>query len=92
MGWPGPMTDRQFQAWQAWLKADWNRPSRADHYAMQVASCMGGKQVKPLKFTFDESKPRMSDQEAEFWTLTRWGIAAGRFPENMPKYPGSNGT
>jgi len=37
MGWPGPMTHRQFEAWQRWLVEQLNRPSRSDFYAMQVA-------------------------------------------------------
>lgn len=38
MGWPGPMTHRQFLAWRAWLAMEWDRPSRSDHYLMQIAS------------------------------------------------------
>lgn len=30
------MTHRQYEAWQAWLRAEWNRPSRTDHYLMQL--------------------------------------------------------
>lgn len=37
MGWPGPMTARQFSAWRWWLDDEMNRPSRTDHYLMQVA-------------------------------------------------------
>lgn len=37
MGWRGPMTHRQFEAWHAWLELEQNRPSRADWYAMQTA-------------------------------------------------------
>ncbi len=37
MGWPGPMTHRQYLVWQEWLNQEWNRPDRSDHYAMQVA-------------------------------------------------------
>ena len=31
------MTYRQYLVWLAWLKEDWNRPSRTDHYIMQAA-------------------------------------------------------
>lgn len=34
LGWPGPMTFRQFLAWNEHLAADMNQPSRADYYAM----------------------------------------------------------
>lgn len=49
MGWPGPMTERQFITWQAWLREEYNNPSRADYYAMEVARACGAKNVKPLK-------------------------------------------
>lgn len=38
MGWTGPMTHRQYVAWQKWLSSQWNEPSRTDHYLMQVAA------------------------------------------------------
>lgn len=38
MGWPGPMTHRQFEAWQWWLREEWNHPSRSDHYLMQIVA------------------------------------------------------
>lgn len=38
LGWDGPMTARQYRAWQRFLLDDYNRPSRSDHYAMQVAA------------------------------------------------------
>jgi hypothetical protein len=37
MGWDGPMTHRQFAAWQWWLLEQWNQPDRHDHYLMSVA-------------------------------------------------------
>ena len=37
MGWPGPMTDRQFRAWQLWLAFDLNRPSKLETYLMRIA-------------------------------------------------------
>ena len=38
MGWTGPLTHRQYLGWQAWLEIEWDRPSRSDWYAMQVAA------------------------------------------------------
>lgn len=32
------MTHRQFLVWHAWLRKEWDMPSRADHYAMQTAA------------------------------------------------------
>ena len=37
MGWPGPMTHRQYLLWRVWSQEQWNRPSRSDHYLMAVA-------------------------------------------------------
>jgi hypothetical protein len=37
MGWPGPLTHRQYLVWQRWLQDEWNRPSRADYHVMRVA-------------------------------------------------------
>lgn len=37
LGFPAPMTFRQYLAWTAWLDREWNSPSRSDHYAMQTA-------------------------------------------------------
>lgn len=42
MGWPGPLTHRQFEAWQAWLDLDMDRPSRTDWYLMQLAAMLAG--------------------------------------------------
>lgn len=40
MGWPGPPTARQLTVWRAWLDAEWDRPSRADWYAMGVTKAV----------------------------------------------------
>lgn len=37
LGWTGPVTHRQYVAWQQFLRDDMNRPSRADHYVMQAS-------------------------------------------------------
>lgn len=36
LGWQGPMTHRQYVAWQEWLKIEQNQPDRGDHYVMQL--------------------------------------------------------
>lgn len=49
MGWDGPMTHRQFLAWQAWQRMDIEQPQRAEIvYAMQTAQAAGGYKV-PLQ-------------------------------------------
>lgn len=43
MGWDGPMTHRQFLAWQAWQRMDIEQPQRAEIvYSMQAAQAAGG--------------------------------------------------
>lgn len=37
LGWRGPMTHRQFKAWQEWEREQWNHPSRDNWYEMQTA-------------------------------------------------------
>lgn len=37
MGWDGPLTQRQHEAWLAWLELDMSCPTRADYYMMQIA-------------------------------------------------------
>lgn len=32
------MTHRQFEAWREWLFEEWNKPSRTDHYLMQITA------------------------------------------------------
>lgn len=38
MGWPGPMTHRQFRVWRAWLEMDMDRPGKAEWYIMQATA------------------------------------------------------
>lgn len=38
IGFRGPLTHRQYEAWQAWLCKEWNEPDRHDHYLMLIAA------------------------------------------------------
>jgi len=38
IGWPGPMTYRQFCVWHRWMVESLNQPDRHDYYAMQIAA------------------------------------------------------
>lgn len=38
MGWPGPVTHRQYLLWQIWLDLQWDRPTLSDYYLMQIAA------------------------------------------------------
>lgn len=37
LGWPGPMTHRQYQAWQTWLEHEWDFPTKDQQYLMSIA-------------------------------------------------------
>jgi hypothetical protein len=36
MGWPGPLTHRQYLAWHEWLLMKANRPSTTEYYLMGI--------------------------------------------------------
>jgi hypothetical protein len=38
MGWPGPVTHRQYMLWHRWFGLQWNRPSRDNWYLMAIAA------------------------------------------------------
>ena len=62
MGWDGPMTHRQYLAWQAWQRLDIEQPQRAETvYAMQAAQAAGGYKVPlqdhAVKFESSEEEP-----------------------------------
>lgn len=49
MGWRGPLSQRQAEAWVEWLEMQWNEPDRSDYYAMQTAATyLGAKTGKPI--------------------------------------------
>jgi len=56
MGWRGPLTDRQYAVWTAWLDEQWNHPELTDHYIMKLCSVYvnskleKGSWVKPEDF------------------------------------------
>jgi hypothetical protein len=56
------MTHRQYLTWQTWLGMQWERPSREDHYRMQVACEVRRTIVK------DPSSPRIGDFKLRFET------------------------
>jgi hypothetical protein len=63
MGWEGPLTHRQLQAWNKWLDEQWNNPSRADWYQMQTSSeiarghAKNPENVNPKKFKLKFEEP-----------------------------------
>lgn len=72
MGWPGPMTHRQFGAWQNWLARQLNEPSRSDHYLMQIAAWLKRGLVKEprsvsdseFRIRFEVSRPPTPEEAA----------------------------
>jgi hypothetical protein len=54
LGWPGPLTHRQYRAWQAWLDGQWNRPDRTDHYLMLIAQRV--LQAQGAKVTLEQQR------------------------------------
>lgn len=89
MGWPGPMTHRQFAAWQAWLAEQWNVPSRTDNYLISIAAEIRRGNVKDparvkfehlkLKFTLKgEGEKPITREQAAAWAKARWvGMLGG---------------
>jgi hypothetical protein len=89
MGWRGPMTHRQFLAWQEWLLEDWNRPDKTDHYLMEVACevrrVLSGNprniRLDHFRLKFGESKPAMTREQAAAASRSKWlGIVTGGDP------------
>lgn len=95
MGWDGPMTERQWAAWQAWLEEEWNVPDRGDHYLMQCAAVSaiagGDKDATTDKFrmkfkieerrtTDDQATKRRQDQQLAELKEQGWSV-----PRRMTK-------
>lgn len=78
LGWPGPMTHRQYLAWLAWLGAQWNLPDRNDHYLMQVAlEVVRSRPTKqPVTLKLDDMKIPFRQQRHESAPATREQAAA----------------
>lgn len=96
MGWPGPMTHRQFDAWRAWLALQWDRPSRADWYAMQTAcevrrvlsSKPNSVRVEQFALQFKDQSERhqpADPAQAAQWSKAAWlGALGGRVRVRNP--------
>jgi hypothetical protein len=89
MGWPGPMTHPQFEAWQAWLdEVQFEHPSMTDLHLMRVAQrveqvlmtegrdqvTLRHEQVRPDDWKPRKREPELADVERESEMLKRvWG-------------------
>lgn len=55
MGWRGPLTHRQFVAWQAWENVEWWRPTLVTKYLQSIAQeCRRGWVADPGSVTMKE--------------------------------------
>lgn len=99
IGWEGPMTWRQYKAWQSWLEMQWNQPSRTDHYMMLVAAeerrgnAKNPNAVKlsdmkiPFKFGKGEQRPKrkFTDEEQTAMEMAYCiALAGGKPVTNLP--------
>ena len=85
MGWPGPMTHRQFAVWQTWLNQQWNVKDKVTYYLMQIAAeARRGVVRHPNKVKVDDlfipfttqrdarSKPKLTREQAAQQAQKRW--------------------
>lgn len=80
MGWPGPMTDRQFHAWCAWENIDRNRPGKIEAYLMNIAAEVRRSyaanpnevNVDDMRVEFTEPPPLMTVEEATALSKSKW--------------------
>lgn len=90
MGWQGPMTERQYVTWIAWLNENYNHPSRADYYALKIARACGDKTAtEPLHLY--GTKPERSEVEQIADAKTRARARAG-VPAKKVTKSGDDGT
>lgn len=64
MGWPGPMTHRQFMAYYAWDRMQMNTPGKIEYYLMLIAYYVAaGNSKNPKSLSLDKMKIRFGDTE-----------------------------
>lgn len=84
MGWSGPVTHRQYLAWQAWDREEWNKPSRTDYYLMQLTLAIyrvnsktpGSVRMKDCELKFTQTQ-KPSAVSAAKWSKSVWFGALG---------------
>lgn len=98
MGWPGPVTYRQYKAWMSWLDDQWNSPDRHDFYLMQIAAEVRRPNVKTpsrvqmkdfvVKFEERGSKRKLSQAQKDLMNRlnkSKWLAVVGLNNPNMRK-------
>jgi hypothetical protein len=93
LGWPAPLTHRQFLAWRAWLRAELDRPDKITAYLQQIACEVrrghvrhpGRVKLDDLKLTFEEKTAApaaaMTREQAAALSKARWGAWLGVKPD-----------
>ncbi len=80
---------RQLKILGAWAEEEWNKPSRSDHYLMQIALKVIQANAKnpefvdldkmKIKFATDEEDEEMSVEEATMWAKAKlMGMVGGK--------------
>lgn len=71
LGWGGVLTHRQFIAWQCWLNAQLNVPTRDNFYQMQIACevrrtfTKNPNKINPNQFKLEFGKKNTSSQDID---------------------------
>lgn len=69
LGWPALPTHRQYRTWIVWELGEWNRPSRSDHYIMQLTAevrrIVGWMNKNPGPLSLDKLKITFKNRSVE---------------------------
>lgn len=69
LGWPALPTHRQYRTWTVWELGEWNRPSRSDHYVMQLTAevrrIVGWMNKNPGPLSLDKLKISFKSRSSE---------------------------
>lgn len=86
-------THRQYRSWNEWIERQWDRPSRADLYLMQIAMAVRQGQVKTpadvrledfrLKFRTPSADGKNSDAAKSRW-MGAVGMSPRRYTTDRP--------
>lgn len=80
------LTHREYLAWCAFLRDEWNRPDRADHYAMLVAAEVRRSRVQNpadvhpkdmrIEFGDGETRPKTDEERKNDGAMTKAAVVA----------------
>lgn len=73
LGWEGPVTNRQHDAWVVWLDMQWELPDRHDHYLMQLHAEVRRLLAKhPQSVKVEDSKIKFTKQDPKTLQRKKW--------------------